>query len=111
MSSPLRLGQRRSLAQLRYLNFHSLYYAEWRFRRNDSRQTKARCFIEFVKFPFGALAAAGHHQHVQVHELTEVKVASCWHDGFDQNQFSVIRERAMTVFQNRDRLLVVPVMN
>jgi len=43
--------------------------------------------------------SAGHYQHVEIHELTEVWFTAGRYYGFDQNQFAVCRQRAVEFFR------------
>src|ERR1044072_89323 len=92
------------------LGAEAFNYTEWRFGRHNTGQMKARCFVKPAKLFVGALAAAGHYQHVKVDELAEVRLSSRRHDRLDQNELPSGRQSAMTVFHDGDRLFVVPVM-
>jgi hypothetical protein len=84
------------------LDFHPFNHAERRFGGHNSRKFESGFFVEFTELYFRTLSAASHHQHVEIDELAEVWFAGGRDYGFNQDQFAVLGQRAMTILQNRD---------
>src|SRR5688572_21395706 len=54
--------------------------------RSDSQQLETGGCEQLLKLRGGSFLAAGHHQHVYVEELREVRLVSFGHDGLHDNQ-------------------------
>src|ERR1043166_5629234 len=95
-------------AKLSLLSFN---HTKRRLGWYDPSQAKARRFVQLTKLFCCSLASTRHNQHVQIDEFAEVRLAGFGNYGFNQNQFSVLRQRAMTVLHDPDGLFVIPIMN
>src|SRR4030095_12454019 len=58
-------------------------------RANHTRQLEPRGREKRIEFGFSSLAAAGHHHHVQVHELAQVGLIAFGDDHFNQQQLPI----------------------
>jgi hypothetical protein len=80
--------------------------------RNHPRQRKARLTQQCAKLGFGPLLSArSRNEHLQVCESREVGLVGRFQDELNQQHRAVRPHRAAAVSQDRDRVMVVPIVN
>ena len=78
---------------------------------DDAQEFEACVCEQLCKFLLGSLLAAGHHQHIQIDKLREVRLIALGHDAVDENELRVRLRAAADVAQDRVRFFVVPVVD
>src|SRR5688572_20524976 len=77
-------------------------------RGDDSVQAEPRSPEQRAEFRLAALAAARHHQHVEIHELARMGVAPGGHHHLHQQQRAARRQRAVAAAQDLGGAPVIP---
>src|SRR2546425_2650033 len=62
-------------------------------------------------FSLCPLAAPGHHEHIQIHELVKERLIAERYDRFDDAQPAVRPHRAVAVLENRNAAFIVRIVN
>src|SRR5579883_1289845 len=81
--------------------------------RYNLRDLKTRLHKQCAEFLFCAFAAARHQQHLQIEKFAEVGLRVLRQHAIDHDDLAILHalERAMSISQNSEALLIVPVMD
>src|SRR5262249_52710618 len=83
-------------------------HREWRW--HDAAHPEAGLIEQRLVLLLGALASAGGEQHLDVEALADERLVAGWNDELDDQQPSALLHRAMTAREQRQRTLIVPVV-
>src|SRR5437868_1227855 len=81
-----------------------------RHRRNDSRDLVAAGVEQGAELSLSAFSSSGHHQHIQIDNLTETVRIGVRHNRFYQQDSSIRSHGSAAVPQNPDAVVVIPVV-
>src|SRR5215468_6570405 len=89
---------------------YRLDHAHDRWRLYDAAHLEAGLTEQRFVLLLGALASAGGEQHLDVEVFADERLVAGWNDELDDQQPSARLHRAMTAREQRQRMLVFPVV-